>query len=109
MYILIDRNVKTMKLKYYILRGKVQGVFCRANIKAWAEEHKVLGWVRNLRTGEVQLMAWAPENIHSELKIFLKEGPGLAQVESVEELDLELSETYTDFAIRPDGDYETVE
>lgn len=98
-----------MRLKNYILRGKVQGVFCRANIKAWAEERNVYGWVRNLHSGEVQLKALATKEQHSELKSYLLSGPGRAKVESVEELDLELSETYTDFVIRPDGDYETVE
>ena len=39
---------------HVIFRGKVQGVFFRANTRRFAEETGVIGWVRNLPDGSVE-------------------------------------------------------
>lgn len=96
-----------MIYRRYLISGKVQGVFCRANIKDWAQKHKVNGWVRNLRDSRVELVIHlvSPEQ-KSLLEDFLRKGPGLAEVTELEELDLEEVEIYTKFSILPDGDYD---
>jgi len=39
-----------------IFRGRVQGVFFRANTKEFADEAGIRGWVRNLPDGSVEAM-----------------------------------------------------
>ena len=63
--------------------GRVQGVGFRYFVLRQAQELRLKGWVRNLRGGEVELVAEGPR---AELEQFLKAvraGPPMAWVESV--------------------------
>ncbi len=51
-----------------IFRGRVQGVFFRANAKQCAEELGVKGFVRNLADGDVELLAQGPSEKISQLE-----------------------------------------
>ena len=42
---------------HIVVSGKVQGVFFRHHTKEAADELSLYGWVRNLRNGDVELIA----------------------------------------------------
>lgn len=39
-----------------VFKGRVQGVFFRANTKRFADRHGVVGWVRNTESGDVEAL-----------------------------------------------------
>jgi acylphosphatase len=74
--------------KRYIVTGKVQGVWYRANTKTVAENLSITGWVKNTDTGAVELVACGNPEQLAELEGWLKKGPPRAAVEMVESQDL---------------------
>ena len=67
-----------------IVTGRVQGVFYRNWSVETARALGVLGWVRNLRSGEVELLAIGSEDAVSQMIERCREGPAGAKVEQVE-------------------------
>ena len=66
------------------IRGRVQGVAYRAWTKRVADELGLAGWVRNRRTGEVEAVFRGPADAVERMVAACRQGPRLAQVESVE-------------------------
>jgi len=67
----------------FTLRGRVQGVFFRATTRDKALELDIQGWVRNISTGQVEILACGePENV-DELQKWLWQGPKFAKVTDV--------------------------
>ncbi len=66
-----------------LIQGKVQGVFFRA----WAVETAcalgLRGWVRNLRDGRVELLAWGDRDALDRLTERCRTGPPAARVEAI--------------------------
>ena len=89
-------NKQTM---HCVVSGLVQGVFYRAETAKKANSLGVVGWVRNLPTGEVELVATATPEKLDELQMWLQVGPEMARVDAVQRDDVELQE-FTDFRIR---------
>jgi acylphosphatase len=86
--------------KRYLVRGRVQGVGYRYFAQDVAERLGVTGFVRNLRSGEVEVHA---EGDEATLKVFrqeLERGPRMAQVTEVTETDIQASGSYSSFLIR---------
>jgi len=48
-----DNDLISVKL---IIKGKVQGVYFRANMQKVAKQNSVVGWVRNLPDGNVEAL-----------------------------------------------------
>jgi acylphosphatase len=68
-----------------LVHGRVQGVFFR---HAAAEEARSLGlrgWVRNLASGDVEIVAEGPRRELKILAAWAHQGPRLARVTGVEE------------------------
>jgi acylphosphatase len=66
------------------VRGRVQGVFFRAEARARAESLGVAGWVRNADDGSVEaVFEGADEQVESLLE-WCRRGPAGALVEEVE-------------------------
>jgi acylphosphatase len=66
------------------IRGRVQGVFFRAEARARAESLGVAGWIRNADDGSVEaVLEGADEQIESLLE-WCRRGPAGALVEEVE-------------------------
>lgn len=73
--------MKTISIHCYI-KGRVQGVWFRANTKKHADSLGLTGWVRNLADGRVEVFATGPKEKIASLKEWLAQGPERAQVES---------------------------
>ena len=69
----------------FIVTGKVQGVFFRASTRDKAKELGLSGWVRNLNTGDVELIACGGSRKIEKLKKWLWQGPKSARVTEVKE------------------------
>ena len=68
-----------------LVHGRVQGVFFR---HAAAEEARSLGlrgWVKNLASGDVEIVAEGPRRELKILAAWANQGPRLARVTGVEE------------------------
>ena len=69
--------------KHFIVSGRVQGVFFRAATKQKADTLHLTGWVRNLASGEVEVLAVGEEAALTQLEAWLHRGPSAAQVTQV--------------------------
>lgn len=68
---------------HLLVKGKVQGVFYRANTKKKAEELGVKGWVKNTPEGDVEIMAQATPEALKEFTDWCHDGPPAANVTHV--------------------------
>jgi acylphosphatase len=85
--------------RHYYISGEVQGVGFRYFAQRVAASHQVVGYVRNLADGRVEVVAeGTPEGIEG-FKHDLAAGPQHAHVQQVEELNLEPSGRYPAFRI----------
>ncbi len=81
----------------YIVSGTVQGVGYRYYALRMADRLGVRGFVRNMPTGEVQVVATADQDTLRRLEELLLEGPMMSRVTGVRSCQL------------PEEDYETFE
>lgn len=89
-----------MRAKQFVIRGDVQGVGYRYFAKGAAERLGVKGFVRNLRSGEVEVQAEADDLTMELFKQELERGPRLARVTGIDEKDVPVSGVYSSFVIR---------
>jgi DNA ligase D-like protein (predicted 3'-phosphoesterase) len=82
-----------------VVNGRVQAVWFRDTTARRAAELELTGWVRNLDDGSVGVHAEGAQDAIDELVAFLREGPPLAKVESVE-VEPVAVEGHEQFAIR---------
>lgn len=83
----------------FLIRGEVQGVGYRFFAQRAAARHQVVGYVRNMPEGTVEVLAEGPANSVEEFKKDLVTGPQWAIVEQVEEISLEPNGLYSSFRI----------
>ncbi|MGH9961509.1 MAG: acylphosphatase [Pyrinomonadaceae bacterium] len=83
----------------FLIRGDVQGVGYRFFAQRAAAKHQVVGYVRNEPDGSVEVLAEGPANNVEAFKHELATGPQWADVEQVEEINLDPSGTYTLFRV----------
>ena len=69
----------------FVISGRVQGVGFRYFVQSIAVREAVVGWVRNLDDGRVEVYAIGPANKISDLAAALHKGPMLSDVRGVEE------------------------
>ena len=72
-----------MKRLHATISGRVQGVWFRASAVDQARELGLVGWVRNLPDGRVELVAEGPQADLEALEKWCHRGPPLAQVREV--------------------------
>ncbi len=65
------------------IHGRVQGVGFRYFTQREAQRHGLVGWVRNRRTGEVQVVAEGSEDDLKEFLARVRKGPPMAYVDHV--------------------------
>ncbi len=69
--------------KRYIVKGKVQGVWFRQSTKEKAISLNVIGWVKNLDNGDVEVCAFGDDVNIAELESWLWKGPEYARVDAI--------------------------
>ncbi|MDP2305608.1 MAG: acylphosphatase [Pseudomonadota bacterium] len=67
-----------------VVTGRVQGVAFRAHTQAEAARLGLVGWVRNLPDGTVELAAEGPREALEALLAWARTGPSMARVTGVE-------------------------
>ena len=68
---------------HLIVSGLVQGVCYRANCKEEAIKLNLIGWVRNLSSGEVEVLAQGEKENIENLIEWCKKGPPHARVNNL--------------------------
>lgn len=76
-----------------LIRGRVQGVFFRAETQARARKLGLSGWVKNTGEGHVAILVAGPEDAVSNMQKWLSKGPPLARVDKVELTECKVPET----------------
>ena len=87
------------RCRHFLVSGRVQGVFFRAETEAAARRLGLTGWVSNLADGSAELVACGAEAKLVELERWLRQGPPRARVEQVKSREVEL-QSFSDFSIR---------
>lgn len=72
-----------MERVYLLISGDVQGVGFRWYVADSARALELVGWVRNLHTGEVEVIAEGKREHLEQLVTECREGPPYSQVEDV--------------------------
>lgn len=83
-----------------IVSGHVQGVSFRYYTQQRAEQLALTGWVMNLLSGQVEVLAEGPRAALEQLLEFLQNGPRLAQVTHVQMEWAAASGEFKRFAVR---------
>lgn len=83
----------------FFVAGEVQGVGYRFFAQRAAARHQVVGYVKNLDDGRVEVLAEGPAQHVEAFKHELATGPRFASVQNVEEIVLEPSGLYPMFRI----------
>jgi len=83
----------------FLLRGRVQGVGFRWWTRQTAEQLGVVGTVKNLRDGSVEVMARAEAEAMERFAHRLRQGPPSARVDEVEEIEAALPDQAGSFHI----------
>ena len=83
----------------FVVHGSVQGVFFRDSTRKVARDLGIKGSAVNRSDGSVQVIAKGTPEVLKELKAWLRQGPEMALVENVEEVDIENQLEFNDFII----------
>jgi acylphosphatase len=76
-------------VRYYVVKGRVQGVGFRWFVHREAGERGLNGWVRNTDGGEVEVMAAGSVEKLAELRTALERGSRGSRVDAVHETDMD--------------------
>ena len=90
-----------MKAVHAVVGGRVQGVAFRQSCRQVARSLGLVGWVRNLADGRVEVWAQGDDEACDKLTDWLWAGPPAAAVTSVEADTTAPDVTLRDFFIHP--------
>ena len=85
------------------IRGRVQGVFFRAETVDQAVGLGLVGWVRNRRDGSVEVVAEGERALLEQLIAWCWKGPALARVSQVEVEWMEPTGEFHEFRVAYTG------
>lgn len=86
--------------QYFIISGTVQGVGYRFSALQKAAELGVTGWVKNLPSGQVEILAEADADTLTIFKSWVELGPAYANVTQVDVNSLNATNEFRTFTIR---------
>lgn len=89
-----------MKRVEAFVHGRVQGVYFRQSTLQMASELGLTGWVANLPTGAMQVVAEGPERSLQMLVAWLYQGPPAARVDFVDARWAEATGEFSGFGVR---------
>ena len=81
-----------LRCRRFSVSGRVQGVFFRASARDVAVDLSLTGYARNMADGSVEVLACGSQDAIEKLAAWLREGPRMASVSSVQEADAEYQE-----------------
>jgi acylphosphatase len=79
-------------VRYYLVKGRVQGVGFRWFVHREAAALGLHGWVRNTESGHVEVVAAGEESELQRLQTLLAKGSRGSRVDTIERRDLDPSE-----------------
>jgi acylphosphatase len=88
-----------MVARCFLISGIVQGVGYRFFAMRAAARHQMLGTVRNLPDGRVEVIAEGDRDAMDEFKKDLATGPSMAEVTDIEETDVPVTGLFRDFRV----------
>ncbi len=88
-----------MRQVHMIIEGRVQGVFFRSSAKEKADVLGLKGWVRNLNSGKVEIIAQGETTQLENFIEWCSQGPMRARVSKVTPEYEEIKEEYKEFKI----------
>ena len=91
----------TQKCVHALVTGRVQGVGFRYFVGTVADRLGVVGWVRNVANGDVEVWAQAEADVIEQFIGRLREGPPTAYVQSVAVEWKQRDATLVGFEFRP--------
>jgi acylphosphatase len=83
----------------FIIKGTVQGVFFRRFVKENADKLGLVGYVRNLTSGDVEVFAEGEMDKIDRLFQIVKKGPEHAQIRNIQIEERKYSDQFKDFQI----------
>jgi acylphosphatase len=90
-----------MKKVRAIVSGRVQGVWYRAHTRAQAVELGIVGFVRNLPDGTVEIVAQGEDAQVDTLMDWARIGPRMAEVTDVRVREMAEDEEFDSFEVVP--------
>jgi len=91
-----------MKLTQMLVKGKVQGVFFRANTQKKAKLLGLKGYVRNLESGDVQVIVSGVDEKIDMLLDWINRSPEGSEVNDIELKTFDVDKVFKTFSIRED-------
>jgi acylphosphatase len=89
-----------MKRGYFVITGRVQGVCYRACACEEARRLGVTGWVSNLDSGDVEIVAEADPDALDRFLCWCRRGPAHAVVRDVREIYAPATGEFRSFDVR---------
>ncbi|MFH0711742.1 MAG: acylphosphatase [archaeon] len=83
----------------FVVKGTVQGVFFRQFVKEGADELKLRGFVRNLESGDVEIVVEGEDDAIERLRARIRKGPKHAQIRDVVVEERKWSGDFDEFKI----------
>ena len=93
-----DRSVNYQRVRI-IVSGRVQGVWYRESTREVAESLGLTGTVRNLMSGEVEIIAEGPRYRLEALAVWARRGPSGARVDEIIEEYSPATGSLTEFRV----------
>ena len=82
-----------------LIKGRVQGVFFRQSATGEARRLGLVGYVRNLPDGSVEVLACGEPDALAELRRALRSGPPRARVQALQVQDLQQADCPPGFRV----------
>jgi acylphosphatase len=90
---------KSPSARQFFISGDVQGVGYRFFAQRASARHQVVGYVKNLDDGRVEVLAEGPAPNVDAFKHELLTGPRYSSVDHIEEINVDTTGSYSSFRI----------
>ena len=88
-----------MRAVKIIVKGNVQGVFFRAFVRRFASANDVVGYVKNLDDGSVEVVTQGNERSINDIIALCHEGPSGAEISEVLVEDISVDDSLSGFSM----------
>jgi acylphosphatase len=83
----------------FVVQGTVQGIFYRQFVKEHADKLRLVGFVRNLTNGDIEVVVEGEKDHIERLANQLKKGPQHSQIRHVQSEERKWSGEFKEFKI----------